>query len=109
MLLLEMRLLAEFEPSPALRIVRDTWEKDAYDDAEEIQEAVNAPAEVVAVEEPINFNPMDVAEEEEPLPNLRRRRRRSEAARLNSQLGKYWVCHPRRSGRVRRQPVRYEP
>jgi len=108
-LLLEMRLLAEFEPSPALRIVRDTWEKDAYDDAEEIQEAVNAPAEVVAVEEPINFNPMDVAEEEEPLPNLRRRRRRSEAARLNSQLGKYWVCHPRRSGRVRRQPVRYEP
>jgi hypothetical protein len=108
-LLLEMRLLAEFEPSPALRIVRDTWEKDAYDDAEEIQEAVNAPAEVVAVEEPINFNPMDVAEEEEPLPNLRRRRRRSEAARLNSELGKYWVCHPRRSGRVRRQPVRYEP
>ena len=109
MLLLEMRLLAEFEPSPALRIVRDTWEKDAYDDAEEIQEAVNAPAEVVEVEEPINFNPMDVAEEEEPLPDLRRRRRRSEAARLNSQLGKYWVCHPQRGGRVRRQPVRYEP
>jgi hypothetical protein len=24
-------------------------------------------------------------------------------------LGKYWVCHPRRSGRMRRQPVRYEP
>jgi len=130
MLFLEMKLLADFEPSPVLRIVRKTWEDAAYDDAEENQEAaaeplredadarprieveVNAaPAEVVAVEEPINFDPMDVAEEdeEETPPNLRRRRRRSEAARLNSDLGKYWVCHPRMSGRMRRQPVRYEP
>jgi hypothetical protein len=83
MLLLEMKLLAEFEPSPALRIVRETWEDAAYDDMEEIEEAavepvredadarprieveVNAPEEVVAVEEPIDFDQLDVAEEEE--------------------------------------------
>jgi len=158
MLLLEMKLLAEFEPSPALRIVRETWEDAAYDDMEEIEEAavepiredadatplvrveVNAPAGVEAVEEPINFvHPPDVTafdlaeeieeaavepiredadarprievevnaptgvvavegpidfdqlevaeeEEEEPLPNVCRRRRKSEAARLNSDL-----------------------
>jgi hypothetical protein len=83
MLLLEMKLLAEFEPSRALRIVRETWEDAAYDDMEEIKEAavepireeadarplvkveVNEVAEVVAVEEPINFDQLDVAEEEE--------------------------------------------
>ncbi len=78
MLLLEMKLLAEFEPSFALRIVRETWEDAAYDDMEEIEEAavepvredadarprieveVNAPEEVVAVEEPIDFDQLDV-------------------------------------------------
>ena len=83
MLLLEMKLLAEFEPSRALRIVRETWEDAAYDDMEEIEEAavepiredadarprieveVNAPEEFVAVEEPIDFDQLDVAEEEE--------------------------------------------
>jgi len=180
MLLLEMKLLAEFDPSPALRIVRETWEDAAYDDMEEIEEAaveparedadarprievevnaaaeveavqepidfiqtdvtafdhveeieeaaveparedadarprieveVNAAAEVEAVQEPIDFIQLDVVEEEEeePLPNVCRRRRKSEAARLNSELGKYWDCPQRRSGRARVQPVRYEP
>ena len=68
MLFLEMKIMAEFDPSPALRIVRETWEDAAFVDAEEIKEAavepiredaetmplvqaeVNAPTEVVAVE-----------------------------------------------------------
>jgi len=38
-----MKLLAEFEPSRALRIVRETWEDAAYDDMEEIKEAAVEP------------------------------------------------------------------
>ena len=137
-LVLEMKLRAEFLPNPSLAIVHRTWVDAAFVNADiVIQEAaaepigaraqveadamprieeedrVEAPVEVLAAEEPVAFDQPDAVEQEEDVPAPRtkqRRRRRSEAAKLNSQLGSYWVTpSPRRGARVRRQPERYTP
>ena len=93
-------------------------EADAKPRVEE-EDRVEAPAEVPAVEleEPVAFDQPDAMEERElneeeaPVEVKKRRRRRSEAAKLNSQLGSYWVTpnRLRRGTRVRRQPERYTP
>ena len=139
---LEMKLRAEFHPTPLFELVHQTWEEAAFDNAELIEEAavepvararedadatppiqeedrleVEAPVEVLVVEEPLAFDQPDAVEEREekedaptPTPNVKRRRRSREAASLNSELGEYWVSPslPRRAGRPRRggrQPV----
>ena len=91
-------------------------EADAMPRIEEEDRLVEAAVEVLAAEEPVAFDQPDAMEEREqeedvPAPSVKRRRRRSEVAKLSSQLGSYWVTpsRPRRGARVRRQPERYKP
>ena len=135
MIMLEMKLRAEFRCTPLLRSVERTWEEAnaaAFDNAEEKAaleparedadatsqvrqqaQVVDAPVEIVAAEEPDFFDQPDAMEEEReqhvptPTPNKKTRPRRSrEALQLNSQLGKYWVSPSRRRRGAR---VRKEP
>ena len=72
---------------------------------------------MLAVEEPVAFDQpvaMEEREQEEenvPTPIVKRRRRRSEVASLNSELGKYWACssRPRRGARASKELERYKP
>eukprot|EP00984_Skeletonema_dohrnii_P020597 scaffold10082_cov151-Skeletonema_dohrnii-CCMP3373.AAC.1 len=76
----------------------------------------------VAVEEEVQFEPQDEEEEVQfefedvvhvsnmIAPRKRRASLQRELAALGSELGVYWCeTRLRRSGRVRREPVRFEP
>jgi hypothetical protein len=74
----------------------------------------------VAVEEEVQFEPQEEEEEVQfedvvhvsnmIAPRKRRASLQRELAALGSELGVYWCeTRLRRSGRVRREPVRYEP
>ena len=106
---LEMKLKAEFAPTPLWRAVQNTWEEEAFDNAEAIEEAAVEPVreeadailveeaveaaeaavppprqEDLVLEEPIDFGQMDDVgeeeeEEEEVLPQPNVRRRRGKS------------------------------
>jgi len=124
MLFLEMRMRAEFHPNPALKIVQDTLEEaemDRLDDEEEVgvppREAVELVPQNASAEEPVFSAEQDIVEEEDEVPIVPKKCRRSqlrrEQAALISGLGKYWTLSkparklPRRSTRVKREPQRY--
>jgi hypothetical protein len=100
---------AEFDPNPALRIVQDTLEEAEMDRLDEEEEA--------SAEEPVFSAEQDIVEEEDEVPIVPKKCRRSqlrrEQAALISGLGKYWTSSkparklPRRSTRVKREPQRY--
>jgi hypothetical protein len=136
-IMLEIKLRAEFNPNKALDVVRNTMEEAEIEDYEAVDPIVdrteaNAPA---ALEVPpqqaailpvvdndefqVDFdNPDDGGDEEveEDAPAVRRHRRRSKVS-LHSDLGSYWSAplgkrtgtKRRTSSRVRRKPERFEP
>ena len=109
MIFLDIRMQAEFDPNPALRIVQDTLEEAEMDRLDEEEEA--------SAEEPVFSAEQDIVEEEDEVPIVPKKCRRSqlrrEQAALISGLGKYWTSSkparklPRRSTRVKREPQRY--
>eukprot|EP00984_Skeletonema_dohrnii_P015230 scaffold6536_cov83-Skeletonema_dohrnii-CCMP3373.AAC.1 len=88
-------------------------EEEAAVDLARVEADARPPVEVVAEEEPNDFDQPDVVVEEEEeeevisSPKVHRRRKSREAASLVSELGKYWdvSCSSRRGRRVRRQPL----
>eukprot|EP00984_Skeletonema_dohrnii_P033791 scaffold31547_cov117-Skeletonema_dohrnii-CCMP3373.AAC.1 len=87
--------------------------EEAAVDLARVEADARPPVEVVAVEEPIDFDQPDLVVEEEEeeevisSPKVHRRRKSREAASLVSELGKYWDVSgsSRRGRRVRRQPL----
>ena len=114
---LEIKLRTEFSNTPLWRAVQNSWHEGAFDHAEAIEEAdaILVLVEEEAGEAAVDFGQIDadVGEEEEeevlPQPNVRRRSGKSEAEKLNSELGSYWEMIPRRSGRTRRSPDWFIP
>eukprot|EP00984_Skeletonema_dohrnii_P025136 scaffold14255_cov141-Skeletonema_dohrnii-CCMP3373.AAC.1 len=94
-------------------VVPEKKEEEAAVDLARVEADARPPVEVVAMEEPNDFDQPDVVveeeEEEEVISSLKvhRRHKSREAASLISELGKYWEvpCSSRRGSRVRRQPV----
>lgn len=138
-IMLEIKLKAEFDRNEALELVADTM-AETEEVEEEVDEAAdpteaNAPDDIDALldveERRVEFDPendeaatfdiqdvdgVDVEAEEAQAPfqppARRRRRCRNEAASLATQLGEYWKVPPtarRRSMRVRREPQWYKP
>ena len=138
-IMLEIKLKAEFDRNQALELVADTM-AETEEVEEEVDEAAdpteaNAPDDIDALldveERRVEFDPendeaatfdiqdvdgVDVEAEEAQAPfqppARRRRRCRNEAASLATQLGEYWKVPPtarRRSVRVRREPQWYKP
>ena len=138
-IMLEIKLKAEFDRNQALELVADTM-AETEEVEEEVDEAAdpteaNAPDDIDALldveERRVEFDPendeaatfdiqdvdgVDVEAEEAQAPfqppARRRRRCRNEAASLATQLGEYWKVPPtarRRSMRVRREPQWYKP
>ena len=98
-------------------VARAREDADATPQIQGEDRLIQAAVEVLAVEEPVAFDQpvaMEEREQEEenvPTPIVKRRRRRSEVASLNSELGKYWACssRPRRGARARKELERYKP
>jgi hypothetical protein len=138
-IMLEIKLKAEFDRNEALELVADTM-AETEEVEEEVDETAdpteaNAPDDIDALldveERRVEFDPendeaatfdiqdvdgVDVEAEEAQAPfqppARRRRRCRNEAACLATQLGEYWKVPPtarRRSMRVRREPQWYKP
>ena len=108
----------EWIPSAPLRkkLVASVLELEACD----LSARFDEPDVVVAVEEEVQFEPQEEEEEVQfedvvhvsnmIAPRKRRASLQRELAALGSELGVYWCeTRLRRSGRVRREPVRYEP
>ena len=98
------------------KLVASVLELEAYD----LSARFDEPDVVVAVEEEVQFEPQEEEEEVQfedvvhvsnmIAPRKRRASLQRELAALGSELGVYWCeTRLRRSGRVRREPVRYEP
>jgi hypothetical protein len=92
MILLEMRMRAEFDPNPALRIVQDTLEEAEMDRLDEEEEVVVPPEEAVelvpqnaSVEEPVFSAEQDIVEEEDEVPVVPKKCRRSQLRREASE------------------------
>ena len=98
-------------------VARAREDADATPQIQGEDRLIQAAVEVLAVEEPVAFDQpvaMEEREQEEenvPTPIVKRRRRRSEVASLNSELGKYWACssRPRRGAQARKELERYKP
>jgi len=98
-------------------VARAREDADATPQIQGEDRLIQAAVEVLAVEEPVAFDQpvaMEEREQEEenvPTPIVKRRRRRSEVASLNSELGKYWACSSRlrRGARARKELERYKP
>ncbi len=98
-------------------VARAREDADATPQVQGEDQLIQAAAEGLAVEESEAFHQPDAVEEREqdeenvPTPSVKRRRRRSEAELLNSELGKYWVSprRRRRDARVRKELLRYKP
>jgi len=98
-------------------VARAREDADATPQIQGEDRLIQAAVEVLAVEEPVAFDQpvaMEEREQEEenvPTPIVKRRRRRSEVASLNSELGKYWAgsSRPRRGARASKELERYKP
>jgi len=99
------------------KLVASVLELEACD----LSARFDEPDVAVAVEEEVQFEPQEEEEEEVQFedvvhvsnmiaPRKRRASLQRELAALGSELGVYWCeTRLRRSGRVRREPVRFEP